>query len=151
MELNIGANIKRLRLAKGLTQEQLAKLLNVSAAAISKWEAKNIYPDITMLYPLAEIFSVSIDELLGYDQLKIKTDIDNLISEYRKFNVSGNFTEASKLITEARKRYPHDYRIMNTYMWDKAGGTTVSNTKIKKNLHKYVTAFWTVVYRRICE
>ena len=138
MELNIGANIKRLRLAKGLTQEQLAKILNVSTAAISKWEAKNIYPDITMLYPLAEVFSVSIDELLGYDQLKIKTDIDNLISEYQKLNVSGNFMEASKLITEARKRYPQDYQIMNTYMWDKAGGTTVNNIeKLLKNQKEF--------------
>ena len=139
MELNIGANIKRLRLAKGLTQEQLAKLLNVSAAAISKWEAKNIYPDITMLYPLAEIFNVSIDELLDYDQLKIKSDIDNLISEYQKFNVSGNFTEASNLITEARKRYPQDYRIMSVYMWDKAGGTTVNNTEKLLNNQKEFT------------
>lgn len=138
MELNIGANIKRLRLAKGLTQEQLAKLLNVSTAAISKWEAKNIYPDITMLYPLAEIFNVSIDELLGYDQLKIKVDIDNLISEYQKFNVNGNFTEASKLIAEARKKYPQDYRIMNTYMWNKAGGKTVNHIeKLLKNQKEF--------------
>ena len=40
MELNIGMNIKRLRLAKGLTQEQLAELLTISTAAVSKWEAK---------------------------------------------------------------------------------------------------------------
>lgn len=40
MELNIGMNIKRLRLARGLTQEQLAELLTISTAAVSKWEAK---------------------------------------------------------------------------------------------------------------
>lgn len=36
MELNIGTNIKRLRLAKGYTQERLAELLRVSGAAVSK-------------------------------------------------------------------------------------------------------------------
>ena len=65
MELNIGMNIKRLRLAKGLTQEQLAELLTISTAAVSKWEAKNTYPDITMLFPLAEIFGVTVDELIN--------------------------------------------------------------------------------------
>ena len=129
MELNIGANIKRLRLDKGFTQEQLANLLNVSAAAVSKWEAKNIYPDITMLYPLAEIFEVSMDELLGYDQIKAKADIDRLISEYQTLRANVQVAEASELIIAARKKYPHDYRIMNAYMWDKAGGKAGNNTE----------------------
>lgn len=123
MELNIGMNIKRLRLAKGLTQEQLADLLNISTAAISKWEAKNTYPDITMLFPLAELFGVTIDELLGYDEAKAKADVDAILAEYHNMNVGGRFAEGRKLIECARKKYPHDYRIMDTYMWDKAGGS----------------------------
>lgn len=134
MELNIGTNIKRLRLAKGFTQEQLAALLNVSAAAVSKWEAKNIYPDITMLYPLAEIFGVSTDELLGYDQARAKRDIDGLLAEYQQLHVNGNLAECGKLIAEARRKYPQDYRIMNAYMWDKAGGKAAcSAEKLLKN------------------
>ncbi len=123
MELNIGMNIKRLRLAKGLTQEQLAELLTVSTAAVSKWEAKNTYPDITMLFPLAEIFGVTVDELLGYDEAKAKADIDKILSEYRRLYVDGNFAEGSELIKGARKKYPHDYRVMNEYMWHMAGGS----------------------------
>ncbi len=38
MELKIGENIKRLRREKGMTQEQLAELLNITNAAVSKWE-----------------------------------------------------------------------------------------------------------------
>lgn len=123
MELNIGTNIKRLRLAKGLTQEQLAELLTISTAAVSKWEAKNTYPDITMLFPLAEIFGVSVDELLGYDEAKAKADVDKHLTDYRVLRVDGRFSQASELIKTARKNYPHDYRIMNAYMWDIAGGT----------------------------
>ena len=122
MELNIGTNIKRLRLAKGLTQEQLAGLLSISTAAVSKWEAKNTYPDITMLFPLAEIFGVSVDELLGYDEAKAKADVDKILVQYQQLCVEGRFPEGRDLIVNARKKYPHDYRIMNKYMWDMAGG-----------------------------
>jgi len=123
MELNIGTNIKRLRLIKGLTQEQLADLLSISSAAVSKWEAQNTYPDITMLFPLAEIFGVTVDELLGYDEAKAKADVDKILAEYQRLYVEGRFAEGEELIVNARKKYPHDFRIMNKYMWDKAGGS----------------------------
>lgn len=122
MELNIGANIKKLRLARGMTQEQLADLLNVSSAAISKWEAKSTYPDISMLFPLANIFGVSTDELLGYDAVKMQREIEKLIEEYQLHHMNGEFEKAHSLIEEARRTYPNDYLIMNTYMWNKAGG-----------------------------
>ena len=129
MELNIGMNIKRLRLAKGLTQEQLAELLTISTAAVSKWEAKNTYPDITMLFPLAEIFGVTVDELLGYDEAKAKADVDKILAEYQRLHVEGRFAEGKELIVNARKKYPHDYRIMNKYMWDVAGGSAGNDSK----------------------
>ena len=129
MELNIGKNIKRLRLAKGLTQEGLAELLTISTAAISKWEARNTYPDITMLLPLAEIFEVTVDELLGYDEAKAKADVDKILAEYQRLYVEGRFSEGKDLIVSARKKYPHDYRIMNKYMWDIAGGSAGSDAE----------------------
>jgi transcriptional regulator with XRE-family HTH domain len=129
MELNIGMNIKRLRLAKGLTQEQLAELLTISTAAVSKWEAKNTYPDITMLFPLAEIFGVTVDDLLGYDEAKAKADVDKILAEYQRLYVEGRFAEGKELIVNARKKYPHDYRIMNKYMWDVAGGSAGNDSK----------------------
>lgn len=129
MELNIGMNIKRLRLAKGLTQEQLAELLTISTAAVSKWEAKNTYPDITMLFPLAEIFGVTVDELLGYDESKAKADVDKILADYQRLYVEGRFSERRNLIVNARKKYPHDYRIMNKYMWDVAGGNSGNDSE----------------------
>ena len=66
MEISIGENIKRLRLEKGITQEQLAEILNVSNAAVSKWERGGSFPDITLLFPLADYFEISVDELMGH-------------------------------------------------------------------------------------
>ncbi len=123
MDINIGANIKRFRLLKGYTQEQLASLLSVSSAAVSKWEAKNTYPDIGLLFPLAQIFGVSIDELLGYDEAKERENIEKTVSEYNQTHIHGDFEKASEIIKNARTEYPHDYRIMCLYMQDIAGGT----------------------------
>ena len=60
-----GRRIARLRLMKGMTQERLANLANVSAQAVSKWENDLSYPDIMLLPVLADVFGVSVDELLG--------------------------------------------------------------------------------------
>lgn len=65
MKMTIGANIKRLRMAKNATQEQLSTAMNVTWAAVSKWERGETYPDITLLQPLAYYFGVTLDELMG--------------------------------------------------------------------------------------
>ena len=70
MKIMIGSNIKRLRKEKGVTQEQLAEAMNVSCAAVSKWERGETYPDIMLLQPLAFYFGVSLDTLMGYDKEK---------------------------------------------------------------------------------
>ena len=61
----LGRRIARLRLAKTATQERLAKELNVSPQAVSKWENDINYPDISLLLDLARFLGVSVDELLS--------------------------------------------------------------------------------------
>lgn len=62
-ELN--KNISALRKKKGITQEELAERLGVTAQAVSKWENEISCPDIQLLPKIAELFDVSIDELMG--------------------------------------------------------------------------------------
>ena len=64
----IGKKIKNLRIKKGLTQEELSELLYVTPQAISKWERGLGYPDISQIVPIAKIFGVSTDTLLGADE-----------------------------------------------------------------------------------
>lgn len=66
---SFGDRISFLRKLKGLTQAQLAEKLGISAQAVSKWESGLSCPDIMMLVPLADIFNVSTDMLLGGGQL----------------------------------------------------------------------------------
>ncbi len=60
-----GVFIAALRKEAGLTQKELAEKLNVSDKAISRWETGKGYPDIESLMALSELFSVSVNELLG--------------------------------------------------------------------------------------
>ena len=64
-QVKIGKFLKELRKEKGLTQEQLAEKLNVSNRSISRYETGNNMPDISLLIEIADIFEVSLDNLLG--------------------------------------------------------------------------------------
>jgi len=118
MEMTIGANIKRLRTAKNITQEQLSAAMNVTCAAVSKWERGETFPDITLLQPLAYFFGVTLDELMGYDQERVQADIDEVIALYRKH---WNSEKGREIIVKAYKDYPNDFWIMYYYMWNVAG------------------------------
>ena len=68
----IGEYILKYRKEHNLSQGEFGKLLGVSAFAVSKWERGYAYPDLPLLVPIAELFSVSIDELFGYEKKEIK-------------------------------------------------------------------------------
>lgn len=134
MKMTIGTNIKRLRTAKDITQEQLSVAMNVSNAAVSKWERGETYPDITLLQPLAYYFGVTLDELMGYDQEKIQAEIDDVIALYRK-HWKNRLPEAREIIVKAYHEYPNDYWIMHYYMWN-IGGDMADNDPAVLIAHK---------------
>ncbi len=64
--ISIGQNIRYLRLRRKLTQKDFGKRLNVSEAAISRWENDVCYPDITLLPEIAHILGTNIDTIFYY-------------------------------------------------------------------------------------
>ena len=62
---DFGIKIAELRKKKGLTQTQLAEMLNISNKTVSRWETGEGYPEITLLSPLAKALGVTTDELLA--------------------------------------------------------------------------------------
>ena len=67
----IGRFIAEKRRENGMTQQSLADRLSVSFQAVSKWENGTAYPNVELLYDLAEALAVSVDELLmGREQAK---------------------------------------------------------------------------------
>ncbi len=63
----LNENIKKLRLARGINQVELANALNVSKQCVSNWENDNIQPSVEMLVKIARYFNVSTDYLLDMD------------------------------------------------------------------------------------
>lgn len=70
MNETFGQRFSRLRKNKGLTQEDVATRINITAQAVSKWENDISSPDISILPELADMLCVSLDELLGKDVIK---------------------------------------------------------------------------------
>lgn len=73
-----GTRLQRLRKEKGLTQEEVATKLNISAQAVSKWENDLTSPDISVLVELSEILGTTLDELLGKETKKEVEYVPNL-------------------------------------------------------------------------
>lgn len=78
----LNENLKILRKNKGYSQEQLAVRLNVVRQTVSKWEKGLSVPDAQMLIEIAEVFSVSVNELLGNDiEQETKTNTMEVIAQ----------------------------------------------------------------------
>ncbi len=64
LEMNLGKNIAALRKKSNLTQEDLAGRLGVTPQAVSKWENESSCPDIALLPIIADLFGVTVDDLM---------------------------------------------------------------------------------------
>ena len=64
-QVKIGNFLKKLRKEKGITQEQLAEILNVSGRTVSRWETGNNMPDISILVDIADYYDISIPEIIS--------------------------------------------------------------------------------------
>lgn len=72
----IGKRLKELRTSEGLTQQELAKILNVSSMSISFYENEQRKPDSDFIISVSKYFGVSTDYLLGLINAKDKENID---------------------------------------------------------------------------
>lgn len=73
-QVKIGNFLKKLRKEKGITQEQLAEILNVSGRTVSRWETGNNMPDISILVDIADYYDISIPEIISGER---KSEIMN--------------------------------------------------------------------------
>ena len=87
--MSFGETIKKLRKERKLTQDQLANMLNVTPQAISRWENNSAMPDISLLVPLAHVFHVSTDELLGVNVEEMESQIHDIITKAVDFSDPG--------------------------------------------------------------
>ncbi len=116
--MNIGERIKQLRKKNDLTQEKLADYLCVSYQAVSKWECGLANPDISLIIPLAKLFNVTTDELLGVTCEKNDARYEELEKLYEATFKDGDMNKRINLSETAVKEYPGDMKWLNRYAWD---------------------------------
>lgn len=85
--MNFNEKLMKLRKEKGLSQQELADVLNVSRQTVSKWELGETTPEIGKLVQISEYFNVKTDELLSNNDNSNKVNTNNVKSS----NASGKF------------------------------------------------------------
>lgn len=114
--MNIGKKIKDLRQENNLTQEELANDLGVSFQAVSRWENGMSYPDIEILPILANMFDISVDDLLEVDVHKKEKEIKKIIENDLMLSNKGKTKERESLLVDALKKYPNSWQLKNSLM-----------------------------------
>lgn len=97
----LGEKIKKYRENKNMTQNEIADILGVKPATISKYETNTLEPNIESIKKLSEIFEISIDELLKdkEDELNIsKFNILNILREQKDMKLKGNLYHNTQII-----------------------------------------------------
>lgn len=107
MELQIGTKLAQLRREKGLTQDQLAEKLGVSAPAVSKWETGHSYPDITLLCPLARALGTSVDSLLRFEENLSDREAVEIMNDILELARNDGYEPAEQKMTDLLHKYPN--------------------------------------------
>lgn len=113
LQENLSGNIRRLREIRGETQEQVARALNVTFQAVSKWENGTTVPDALNLPLIAQYFGTSIDDLFRPKAQAYRNNACRLLSVYEQSHDPADFLRAdaefAKLFA-AGKETPDDIR-----------------------------------------
>lgn len=115
MERTMGQIIKSLRKNAGLTQEELAEQLNISAPAVSKWESNAAMPDISQVVPLADIFGVTTDYLFGLSDTSVEEEALRIIQEAQKLYTREHpetYLLAYEKMSEGLKKHPNNLLLL---------------------------------------
>lgn len=160
----LGEKIKSYRESKNMTQNEIADILGVKSATVSKYESGTLEPNIEALKKLSELFEVTIDELLNdkEDEFDIsKINILNMLREQKDMKLKGNLyhntqitfayntnhIEGSKL-TEDQTRYIYE---TNTLLVEKDSITDLDDVLETANHFKLVDYMLDIADKKLTE
>lgn len=102
--------IKKLRLDSDMTQEKLSELLSISPQAVSRWETDMAMPDISLLPPLANLFHVTTDYLLGMDSYEKDKRRDEFEKAYKDYWKTDDKEQGYRIALQAATEYPDEMK-----------------------------------------
>lgn len=112
MKLKIAENIRKLRHDLNLSQEQLAERLGVRFQAVSKWERSETYPDIELLPSIACFFNISVDELLGSNEIAENNAVENIVEALRIHDFQKDYLKLIEVAEEGLTQFPNNHLLM---------------------------------------
>lgn len=101
--MELGNQIKALRVQRGVTQEALAQHLNVSPQAVSKWEREAAMPDVQLLPAISAYFGVTIDALFALSDDTRMERIQNMLWDERVLDPAVVEGDRAFLLEKARR------------------------------------------------
>lgn len=104
--MKINEIIRTRRLAKHLTQEQLAGLLGVTAPAVHKWEKGISYPDITLLPPLARLLDTDLNTLLSFQENLSEREVALFLNHLSELLDAQGFEATYQAAAEKLREFP---------------------------------------------
>ena len=109
MKNDLAKNIKAFRKEKGLTQEQLAEVFDVTVGAVHKWEVGLSTPELPLIMQMADFFDTSLDVLIGFEARDNRISI--LAKRLRTMSQTKD-PEGPSEAEKALKKYPHNFSIV---------------------------------------
>ena len=139
MKLRTGENIKNFRKEKDITQEQFAEMLCVSCQSVSRWESGVCYPDIELLPTIAKILGISVDYLLGVNEITENEDVEKYLERFQNAISQGKINECIEIAREGVKEYPNNYVLLDKLMYALfvSGDDDGNIPEWKDNMEKY--------------
>lgn len=133
----------------GLTQEQVAAYLGVSAPAVNKWEKGSTYPDITLLPALARLLKVDLNTLLCFQEELSKQEIHHLGDEAAKLIRTEGLDAGIRMMSQKIQEYPRCTELIHMFALMADGALIMSefSTEEKKTYEEKILSW----YRRVAD
>jgi len=110
--MEVGKVIKKYRKEKGMTQEDMAGRLGVTAPAVNKWENGNSMPDIMLLAPIARLLDISLDTLLSFKEELTELELQALLQEAASRLKTEDYEEVFQWGKRQMEQYPNCERLI---------------------------------------
>lgn len=145
--MKINEQIREYRKKMGLTQEQVASALGITAPAVNKWEKGSSYPDITLLPPLARLLKVDLNTLLCFNEELTKSEIAQFTSDIIKTVSDHGLEHGFALAMDKIHEYPSCIKLIHTIALTLDGAVQMSglDAESKDSFNSKVTELYECV------
>ena len=117
MFIKIGEKIRLRREEKGVTQDELARFLEVNCKDVLKWESGDVYPPIELIPVIANYFGITTDELMCMEQFDNEDKIREYTDGFQEKVSAGDIKGGVEILREGILHFPEEFRLKCLLMY----------------------------------